>query len=163
MAIITTQQFINNETPFFVNYQPYTLSENLTLIENVNEMFSYNLIPNDIPIQVDYFVGAENNIRFIFSIKNLTLNTRLQVDFIYDNNFFMIQDSDISFILPPQEIKNIDIVGNKDQLNVMYTGEIKHTNLSINVTNINDGQMVVKNSLVGSIDTVELPPSITII
>lgn len=146
--------------PYLLNYRPYSINANNTLCETVNEMISVDLQAYTFPVEIDYFVGASDDINATMNIKNLTLNANISINIIYDNRFFIVDVP--SLLLVPEQQRQVNISLNKNVLDV-GPEQIFETSIRVEAKNILSGQLVVKNAIASYLSPKYLPQKITVI
>lgn len=135
-----------------VNFIPFQLPPNTVLVENIEQMFSYDLqIPTQ-PFEIDYLIGTDEIFSFQLSIKNLTQNATLTTEVQYDESFFITSTKTIT--INPEEIKTINLTLNTEYLDTVKTTTTKFQEIKVLVTNVQSNGVVYKN-----INTTNLSPT----
>jgi hypothetical protein len=163
---MTIKNFTSGNIPFLVNYTPYTFPTGQVECNNVSDMVSVDLQTNQTPVEVEYYVGAEFSYQFSMQIKNLTTNSTLKISMPFSNTIFIVENSNkqnsIDFTLLPQEIKQLNVQLNKDGLNGSANYDKLQTNLPLTITSIENGMVVVKNSIITVLPPSYLPLEVTV-
>lgn len=146
--------------PYLLNHRPYSTNADSTLCETVNDMISVDLQAYTFPVEIDYLVGASDNIKVTMELKNLTLNANISVNVIYDNRFFVVDTP--SLILLPEEQRQINVILNKDVLDVGPEKTFE-TSLRVEAKNMLSGQTVIKKTNASYLSSRYLPQKITVI
>lgn len=145
--------------PYLLNYRPYSISSDSTLCETINEMISVDLRAYSTPVQIEYFVGASDNIDVVMNLKNLTVNANILVNLIYDNRFFVINTPSVTLL--PEEQKQINISLNKSVLD-FGPDQTFETSIKIEARNLVTGQLVIKKANTSNLSPKYLPEKITV-
>lgn len=126
--------------PLLVDYTPYSTNGE-TLVENINEMFSYSVRETITPANLQFTFGATNKLVTTFDFKNLTKNTTLELRFDYDTTIFETPNNPIT-IAPEQTIE----VPLNLRINDMEVGVVnKLLDFKVSVTNITNNSLVYKS------------------
>lgn len=126
--------------PLLVDYTPYSTNGE-TLVENINEMFSYSVRETTTPANLQFTFGATNKLVTTFDFKNLTKNTTLELRFDYDTTIFETPNNPIT-IAPEQTIE----VPLNLRINDMEVGVAnKLLDFKVSVTNITNNSLVYKS------------------
>jgi hypothetical protein len=123
-------------------------------------MVSVDLAPASSPTQLTYNVGAENTYTQTLSVKNLTNNTTLSIELVYDKNVFSMEKD--TFELTSMQETTIGISLNKDGMNALAGLSQEAKTISLQVTNLNNGQLINKNSTVSPYIPRSLPETIVV-
>ena len=163
---MTIKNFTSGNIPFLVNYTSYKLPTGQVECNYVDDMVSVDIVPNQTPVELQYYVGAESTYQFSIKIKNLTANGTLQISMPFSDTIFMVNNSSkknsIKFTLSPQEIKEINIQLNKDGLNGSANYDKLQTNLPLTIRSIENGMVIVKNPTIPVLPVSYLPLEVTV-
>lgn len=167
----------NSITGTIPNLTAFTPYVELNLEENVNNMFSYNIIPSSVPVNIDYLVGGDAS-PFIatLEVSNLTENAPLSVKIIYNNELFTVVCNEYTEIqsvfdsrgtvayamvakLQPMANKQFDIFLSRSVTDSTKALERILTDLELIVTFDPIGDLVKKTNKF-PLEKIELPASI---
>lgn len=149
----------SDEIPYLTRYIPYSIPENTLEIENIRQMISYNMIPSEIPVNINYFIGSATSFVTELFFKNLTDNATLMLAVSYDPAIFNISANEL--VLNPGQTLSVIVETDNEYLNKkMYSNLL--TNIIVSVTNVATGEIVVKNTSITNLPTSTLPESITV-
>ena len=154
-----------NPIPFLLSYVPYNISGDTGIVENINQMISYNLLPNPSGTSVDHRTGTVSSYEKILRIKNITANADLSITITYPLEFILVPSNGtapIVFNLPPNSVREFTIKFNTTRLDAMsyQTPTIKNIELKVNV--IGNGSLILKNNNSTTLPTEVWPSEITI-
>jgi hypothetical protein len=169
------KNYATGQIPYLKEYIPYTIPTTQVVCDFIADMVSVNLQPRELPTNITYYVGAESTYNFTMTVKNLTLNTTLQVTLPFSDHIFSIEGSRVlpssiggpnrtfvDFMLNPQEQRQIQITLNKSGLNSDSNYDIFELNLPLTIKNIVNGMLTVKESSVQLLNPTYLPQDIVV-
>jgi hypothetical protein len=152
--------------PFLVNYTAPSPLQGQIVCNNVRDMVSVDVQPNELPVELEYYVGAEVTYELSVRVKNLTTNATLRVSMPFSNTIFIVENSNkpnsIEFTLSPQETKQLNIQLNNEGLNESANYDKFQINLPLNIAFIENGMLIVKNSNVTILPPTTLPLEVTV-
>lgn len=160
----------SEEIPYLSNYRPYSIGTEV-LAENINEMFSYNIVPNSQPTNIDYYFGiARDAIVTNLAFNNLTKNATLSFEFLYDGAYMNVVTGTRSginnagkttsaILLEPGQTKIIIVLVDKDKMQPEYQNIL--TNCEVRVQYLPTGELVFRNLAVSPLALEVLPNTIT--
>jgi hypothetical protein len=127
--------------PFLIDFTPYEFND--IECRSIDDMVSVSL-QQTVPVSnITYNIGSTDNIRIPLQIKNITNNANLEIKFTFDKNIFIINGTDSSVILQPDEIREFNIEPNKTQLNESLRSLL--TKITLEIKNILNGTVVTKD------------------
>ena len=146
--------------PLFKGFTPYALPSSTVVCDFVSDMVSVDLVPSTPPTKLTYDIGAESTYTNTVSVKNLTNNSSLEVVVVYDKQIFSMSKE--KFTLAPREETTVNISLNRDGINALpgLNGETK--SFTLRVTNLNNGELINKNSNVSPYTPRSLPETIVV-
>jgi hypothetical protein len=144
------KNYSNGDIPRLIAYDPYATLGGNVICEVVNDMVSINLLPNELPTNIKYNIGASTSYRFTITIKNITTNTKLSVKLPIDRRVFLLTNEPtatmVSLTLSAQSQTQIQIELNKEQLDANITNNLRIV-LPLTVENVVEENLVAqKNS-----------------
>lgn len=138
-----------------ISFTPFRLPENTLLIENIEEMFSYDLQVPEQPVEIDYTIGSTDVYSFDLFVKNLTRNATLTISIEYNKEIFVIENDTI--ILNPEETKAIKVTLNAQRLDLYVVKTTFSEQVKISVTNIENNTVVYRNAAVTVLSQIPFP------
>jgi hypothetical protein len=154
-----------NPIPFLLSYTPYSAPADTSVIDDINQMISYNLLPNPLGTSVNYTMGGISSYEKILRVKNITANTELLVTITYPPEFTITPGNapgPISFNLSANNVREFIIKFNTTQLDSVVYQTPTAKNIEITINNINNGSLVLKNNNSTLLPTEVWPAEITI-
>jgi hypothetical protein len=152
---------LNQQTnPLFKSFTPYTIGVDEVVCDYVSDMVSVDMAPRNPATKLNYDIGAENTYSDTMFVKNLTSNTSLKIELIFDEQIFYVSKN--SFELGPNQETTIDISLNKNGLNTLPGLNEQIKEFTLKVTNLNNGTLIVKNTKVPPHVKRELPETIVV-
>lgn len=151
--------------PFFKSFTPYQVPQNQVLTENVLDMISVNYVPAQPKTNIEYNIATTSLYQIALQIKNLTVNSTLEITAIANNTSFLINSVDrYVFQLPAAQQRTITVQLNNSKLNAAAAiNQIINSNIILSVKNLSTNVLVLKNSTAQPLQQASLPSTITII
>jgi hypothetical protein len=149
--------------------QKFDVYTDVELEENINNMFSYNIVPT--PTSIQYSIGTTNKTPVVGTLEllNLTQNANLIVDILYNKSMLNINSGASSQLtdsgkykstitLPPKQKKQIQILVSNDVS--MELMENVNTNMEVIVKFNPNNELIRKASELGPLEKITLPNNI---
>jgi len=142
----------SGDIPFLINYTPPQIRD---LTENIQDMISYNILPLQTPLNIEYPIGSSevNQEAFRITFRNLTSNATLQVAqrqtrelLLFLENNILVDARTIRITLAPAETKELTILFNNETLNSSVQRNTLE-NLQLVVTYAQTGRLITRNNL----------------
>jgi hypothetical protein len=147
----------SSNIPFLNSYDPFN-TQGLILLEKIEDMISYDLVPN--PIRIEYSIGPENpKDLFSISMRNLTENAVLEISISEEKNIltlFSEENEEIKMStkisLQPNETKTVSVFMTDSKLSSTLETKI-FNKLTFSVENVPNGGIVTKNKQITPLES----------
>lgn len=166
MAIKTTP---STQIPFLQQYIPYTIPLNAVVVDDINNMISYDLQPNK-NTTINYSIGTDKVYETIMNIKNITTNCKIKVNVSFNNNIFVIDrnnftknnTSPLIFELQPSQVEQLLIRVKNETLDTKISYQPEQTQIKLVVENIIQTEPILRNVSTEMFSKQSLPETITL-
>jgi hypothetical protein len=157
--MITTNTITDKQ--FFVSYTPYQIPANTIPAYTVSDMITYNLEPNDTPVSLEYFVGAESNYVEVFTIRNITTNAALDIEVVIDNraDIWLLEESKQRVTIGPGQSHVFEFRLNRTALSPTSDREEILSTISVVVTNRKEN-FVLRNTSISPMERKQIASAI---
>lgn len=139
--------------PFLIDFQPYSFTGEQC--QSIDDMVSISLVQQFPQSVINYEIGSTDDVNIPLSIKNLTNNTKLEVEILFNANVFIADDNPtinkITATLEPGQLRIVEWVLNTRSLDQAISKF--NTNIVVTVKNIMNGTIVTRNVPVASLPT----------
>lgn len=137
--------------PFLIDFQPYSVTGEQC--QSIDDMVSISLVQQFPQSVINYEIGSTDDVNIPLSIKNLTNNTKLEVEILFNVNVFIADDNPninkITATLEPGQFRIVEWVLNTRSLDQAISKF--NTNIAVTVKNIMNGTIVTRNVPVASL------------
>lgn len=164
------KNFFTGQVSFLETYTPFGIEESLQVIDAIEDMISYEINSTQVPVELNYNIGAEMSYMDAFRLKNLTTNVTIEVNISFDNQIFTVYEegtfadgkTPLKFNMLPEQTKQFIIVTNNNFLDSKQPYFTNLSNIEITFKNISNGNFVSKRTTTQSLLKRMFPTSVTV-
>jgi len=142
---ITENRLTIANTKFFKSFVPFQSPANTNATNNINDMVSINYIRGRESSIIKQDIGAKSSYVMDLQIKNITINTELEINVSSDILFTL---SETKFILGPGTTRTIFIQSNNDYINEQTDNLFKSTNVKVTIKNVTTNLSYIQNNVI---------------
>lgn len=105
--------------PDLLSYVPYSIN-NQTLVEDISNMFSYDVVEPSQPVDLQFVFGAKQPIVKTFRFKNLTNNTNIELEFEFNSEIF---EAPSKVTITPEQTVSVNLLLNIENMKTNVTSQ----------------------------------------
>lgn len=158
--------YTKGDIPFLTSYEPYTLPQGNVVCDRIEDMISFDLRSLPTPTTIDYFVGGKTSYVTTLAIRNITLNTTINVMVEFDNKIFIFnRDQSINTIsidLTAGDAVEYYVELHKETLDSNSQFIAYSSNIKMTVKNYNNGLLTIRSTTPNLLGEKFLPTRINV-
>lgn len=154
-------------SPYFVSFQPNTIPSETISVTSVIDMISYSPEIPTSSILIDYNIGASDKYSFIYTIKNITTNTKISAS-MNTNEYFtarvltpIINVTSNGFVLNPSQTGSILVSLNTASLELKAGNQNINGAVTMSISNVGLPTQSLKNLTLSLIPIEKLPIAVS--